>query len=312
MKHLLDVSGLCKEYRVKGKVCVAVKDISFSINGGEVVAFLGPNGSGKTTTIKMILNLVKPTSGTVSLPEGGLAEVGAVLEGSRNIYWRLSVRENLEYFGRLRGVCGKLLRQKIDGITSFFKMNKYIDSPVRILSRGQQQKAAVAAALVHNPKLLLLDEPTLGLDIESTEDIIEKLHYLAIQEGKAIMFTTHQLDIVNKLGERVIMVKDGAILLDSSMTNLQSIVPRYVYSIVVKNDVKAGKPLGRIQQLSFDVEENSDLITIHFDTTSHEELYDLIKNLYPAEILKVENRMTDIRYIFRCIRFLDKDEACKI
>jgi len=148
------------------------------VQKSEVVGLLGPNGAGKTTTIKCLAGLIKPTSGEIYLDgidalrdqKRALGRVAAVLEGNRNIYWRLTPRENLEFFGGLQGLPLRRVRSYIDEheLLELFDLKGKVNTPARKLSRGMQQKLAVACALVKQTEVLLLDEPTLGLDVETS------------------------------------------------------------------------------------------------------------------------------------------------
>ena len=176
-----------------------LKDISFDIKAGEKLGILGPNGAGKTTTIKMIAGLIYPDAGWVRIAgkdphrqPDALRGVGAVLEGNRNLYWRLTPLENLEYFGVLRKLPRRMARQRGLELLERFELVDKQKEPVRKLSRGMQQKIAIAVALIHEPKLLLLDEPTLGLDVEAGETVKTLIRQVA-DSGCAILLTTHQL-----------------------------------------------------------------------------------------------------------------------
>lgn len=208
------VSNLVKSY---GEGPKAVDDISFEIMPGQVFGLLGPNGAGKTTTVKMILGLVIPTAGTVRLAgydistqrSKALKYAGAVLEGSRNIYWRLSARANLEYFGVLRGLRGKELNERIEEVLDLVDLSDRAEEETRYLSRGMQQKVALAAAMLHRPDVLLLDEPTLGLDVHSSRTIEQTIKKLAADEGKTILLTTHQMALAEKLCDRIFVIHRG-------------------------------------------------------------------------------------------------------
>ena len=166
--QVLEVEQLQKTYQSAGKTVEAVRNVSFNIESGEVLAFLGANGAGKTTTIKMIAGLILPDRGQVKIAgrdphRQAIARkaVGAVLEGNRNVYWRLNPEENLEYFGVLRGLSGYVARQRAKDLLERFELVPKRNTIVQNLSRGMQQKLAIAVALIHEPQLLLLDEPTL-------------------------------------------------------------------------------------------------------------------------------------------------------
>ena len=204
----------------------AVRGVSLTLSPGEVLAFLGPNGAGKTTTIKMIAGLIRPDTGWVNIagldphrqPQA-LRQVGAVLEGNRNLYWRLTPLENLEYFGVLRQVPRKMLRQRGERLLAEFGLLDKRKVPVQKLSRGMQQKIAIAVALIHQPKLLLLDEPTLGLDVASGETV-KKLVRQVAASGCAILLTTHQLNVAEELSDRVAVIRQGKIVAEQSTQSL--------------------------------------------------------------------------------------------
>lgn len=190
----------------------AVRDVSLEILHGEIFGLLGPNGAGKTTTIKMIAGLVEPTSGRVEFSETGRRpKIGAVLEGSRNLYWRLSAWENIRYFGEIKGVPLKRLGQQALELMELFGIAAKRNRPAQTLSRGMQQKLAVVLAFLGEPELLLLDEPTLGLDVASSQTIQRLLKQLCRERGITIIVTTHQMDVAQSLCRRVGIMRDGEI-----------------------------------------------------------------------------------------------------
>jgi ABC-2 type transport system ATP-binding protein len=211
----ISVSNLVKTYRANGPR--VVDGISFMIQSGTIFSLLGPNGAGKTTIIKMILGLVTPTQGEVCLAgypiarqrNQALRHAGAVLEGSRNIYWRLSARGNLEYFGGLRGMQGRDLKQRIADLLNLLELSNRADEETRNFSRGMQQKVALAVAILHNPDVLLLDEPTLGLDVQAARTIKEAIRKLTCEEGKAVLLTTHQMDLAEEVSDRIFVINHG-------------------------------------------------------------------------------------------------------
>ncbi len=215
-KPVVTVENLTKQY--KGKAETAVSHISFTMQPGEILALIGPNGAGKTTTIKMLLGLVAPSAGTAGIAgfdmsvekerRQGVRHVGAVLEGARNAYWRLSARANLHYFGTLRGLRGKRLQQRIEELLRLLRLEAEAEREVRHFSRGMQQKVAIAAALLHDPDVLLLDEPTLGLDVQAAKSLEQTIVTLAAQ-GKAVLLTTHQLGLAQRLSHTTFIIRNG-------------------------------------------------------------------------------------------------------
>jgi ABC-2 type transport system ATP-binding protein len=187
-----------------------------------VLGLLGPNGAGKTTTIKMICGLITPTAGTVRLNGYDVArqrpsavrQIGAVLEGSRNVYWPMTAWQNLMYFGRLKGLHGSEIRPRAKRLLTELGLWERRNEPVGSFSRGMQQKVAVAAALVTDPPIVLLDEPTLGLDVEAARTVRNWVTRLAREEGKTVVLTTHQLEMAGELSSRVAVIREGSIIAD--------------------------------------------------------------------------------------------------
>lgn len=222
----LESEGLRKSYGQRKQRFEAVSGVSLKLEPGEVLAFLGPNGAGKTTTIKMIAGLIRPDAGWVRIaglnphrqPEA-LSGIGAVLEGNRNLYWRLTALENLEYFGVLRKMPRKRARSRGLALLDTFGLLDKKKEPVQNLSRGMQQKIAIAVALIHEPQLLLLDEPTLGLDVEAGETVKAIVRQVAAS-GCAILLTTHQLNVAEALSDRVAIIRAGQIVTEQNTQDL--------------------------------------------------------------------------------------------
>jgi len=215
----IEVAGLSKTYR---SGLVAVNDVTLTVPPGTVLGLLGPNGAGKTTTIKMIAGLIVPTTGRIRLNGFDVArqrsqavrQVGAVLEGSRNVYWPLSAWQNLLYFGRLKGLRGAEIKPRARQLLTDLDLWDRRDEPVGSYARGMQQKVAIAAALITDPPIILLDEPTLGLDVEAGRTVKQWISMLAREQGKAVVLTTHQLEVAQQLSDRVAVIRQGRIIAD--------------------------------------------------------------------------------------------------
>jgi ABC-2 type transport system ATP-binding protein len=218
----IELSGLTKRYRRGKGLFTAVDDVTLSVPAGQVLGLLGPNGAGKTTTIKMICGLITPSAGTIRLNGHDVArqradavrQIGAVLEGSRNVYWPMTAWQNLLYFGRLKGLRGTEIRPRAERLLTELGLWERRNETVGSYSRGMQQKVAVAAALITDPPVILLDEPTLGLDVEAARTVREWITHLAAGEGKTVVLTTHQLEVAQELSGRIAVIRNGKVIAD--------------------------------------------------------------------------------------------------
>ena len=222
MMALLTVDKLSKTYQATSKK--AVKDISFAVDHGDIVAFLGANGAGKTTTLKMILNLVSPDHGKVYF-EGKemtnsnlllLKNTGVLLEGSRNMFWSLSPIENFIYWGGQRGLSRKEAEHNGLQLLKKFGLLDKKDTTITSLSRGMQQIVGICCAMIAQPKLLILDEPTLGLDLKSAQIVINILKELSA-DGVGVLITTHQLDFAQKVAKKILLINHGELVFSDNM-----------------------------------------------------------------------------------------------
>ncbi len=297
----LEAQHLKKSYRQGGKQVQAVVDVSLTLAAGEVLAFLGPNGAGKTTTIKLIAGLIRPDAGTVRIvgrdphqDPGTLAQVGAVLEGNRNLYWRLTPLQNLEYFGVLRGLSAKTARQQGLQLLDTFGLMEKRDVAVQTLSRGMQQKLAIATALIHQPALLLLDEPTLGLDVESAQTVKALIRQIAAS-GQAILLTTHQLDIAEVLSDQVAVIQQGVIIAQSPTRELI----RHFASAACTYQIELEQALDPIQteQLRSRGVSILEPHQVRF-TGAPEFFYQVLEILKPLPLLSVKREEADLTHIF--------------
>lgn len=211
---MLEVKNIKKSFGNKE----VLRDVSFSVREGEIVCLLGNNGAGKTTIINCILRMIKADSGTILLNGRDIrkytnaeyfSNVNALLESSVNIYDYLTGRQNIDYFAGLMNMDKK--DSQIDKYIQLFGLEEAIDKPAGEYSRGMQQKLALVIALMSSPQLLLLDEPTLGLDIKSKLSVISTLNEIIKTEKMSVILTTHQMDVVQKLNSRILILKDGIV-----------------------------------------------------------------------------------------------------
>jgi len=222
------VDGLRKTFGSGQDAVTAVDGVSFAIEQGSVVGVLGPNGAGKTTLIKCILGMVLPDDGRISVlgtdagerPRAAYANVDAMLEGARNDYWRLTVRENLRYFATVGGVAPDSVAGRHDRLLDRLELTEKADVPVRDLSRGMKQKVSLASVLAGGAAVVFLDEPTLGLDVESARTLQEELRRLATEEGLTVVLSSHDMDTVETVCDRVIVMRDGRVVADDTVEAL--------------------------------------------------------------------------------------------
>ena len=208
----------------------AVDGISFRVAKGEVVGYLGPNGAGKSTTIKMLTGLLVPSSGQVTVngfvPHRSrrlyVARIGAVFGQRTTLWWDLPVIESLELLRYIYKVPEKMFRDNLREFEGVLELGEFLHAPVRSLSLGQRMRADLCAALLHNPDLLFLDEPTIGLDVVAKERIRRFIKHINNVRGTTVLLTTHDLADVQKLCPRVMIIDHGKLLYDGALGTLQS------------------------------------------------------------------------------------------
>lgn len=309
----LESHNLRKSYGRGKRRFEAVRGVSLSILPGQVLAFLGPNGAGKTTTIKMIAGLIRPDAGWVKIagtdphqqPQA-LKGVGAVLEGNRNLYWRLTPLENLEYFGVLRQMPRQAAKARAKTLLAAFGLEDKFKVPVQKLSRGTQQKIAIAAALIHQPQLLLLDEPTLGLDVESGETVKAFVRQVA-DSGCAILLTTHQLNVAEELSDRVAIIRQGEIVAEQSTQALIKQFSKGTYRIefegALSETARSGiAALGAIvsgHHIHYSLDSGNaklpDQMSAHCPSSA---LYKILSLLDPLPLIEVRQHRADLTDVF--------------
>ncbi len=226
---MIQVHSLTKRFPLPGGgEVVAVEDLSFSVHAGEVYGLLGPNGAGKTTTLRMLLGLLTPTSGQASIAGYGSAvapnevkrRVGFVCAGA-GLYQSLTVREMLLFFADLYGVPPAPARTELLRLTAMLDLGDLLRRRCATLSTGQKQRVNLARALIHRPPVMLLDEPTLGLDVLGRQVVNEYLDLLRA-EGKAVILTTHHLDEAERLCSRFGLLHHGRLVSEGTLTELRA------------------------------------------------------------------------------------------
>lgn len=244
--QIINVSGLSKVFRTKVKKegfagslksifkpefreITAVNDISFSVDRGEILAFIGPNGAGKSTTIKMLTGILHPTNGKISVigldPSRDRVKlsfkIGSVFGQKSQLWFHLPPSDSFLLLGGIFEIPKKKLRERIDYLTGMFEICDLMDIPVRKLSLGQRIRCEIAASLLHNPEIIFLDEPTIGLDVVVKQKIRDLIIRLNMEEKVTIFLTSHDVGDIEQLCKRAILINNGEIVLDETLKNLK-------------------------------------------------------------------------------------------
>ncbi len=270
----IEVKDLCKEYRIAktGKgiggaikslfhreytVKEAVRHVDFSVKKGEIVGYIGPNGAGKSTTLKMLSGILIPSSGTVQV--GGIVpyerrrenakRIGVVFGQRSQLYWDLPVSDTFDLYESLYDIPHETFRKNCELFTELLDMGSFLDQPVRQLSLGQKMKANIAVALLHDPAVLYLDEPTIGLDVVSKKVLRQAIKAINQEKGTTVMLTTHDMDDIEAICKRLIMINEGVKLFDGTLESFRN---QYECEIVIRLEFEGNAPTWQdMEGLSF-------------------------------------------------------------
>lgn len=297
--RVIEVENLKKEFIIKkpvvksnGKKSIlkkekviknAVDNISFCVDEGECVAFIGPNGAGKSTTIKMLTGILYPTSGNVKvlgiIPSKERVKlsykIGTVFGQKEQLWVHLSPMENFKFFGAIYDIKKLELKKRIDELAKIFDIENYIDQPVKSLSLGQRMKCEMVASLLHNPKMLFFDEPTIGLDPIAKETLRNLIKKINKELGTTILFTSHDVGDIEELCKRVIIINNGKIVLDDSMRNLKY---HYLNKKIVEVNLKKNIKIIEKEGIKILKSKNTSYkIEVDMNKTSMDELLGMFK-----------------------------------
>lgn len=282
MANALSTQNLSKTYQTKQRAGLfkstrrsveALKDVTLSVEPGEIFGLLGPNGAGKTTLIKIITTLLLPSSGEAWINGFNVekqanqvrASVGCMLMGERGLYWKLTARENLEYFAALYHLNPKLLKQRTQEILELIDLADIADRTVETYSSGQKMKLAFGKSLINDAPLLILDEPTNTLDVPSASDlraIVRRMN----QEGKTIIYTTHIMSEAETLCNRVAIIDHGALLAIGPVDELKASLGRdpvvRITGVIPSNAVRAVQALPAVRQATVEPHNGASQLTV--------------------------------------------------
>lgn len=216
--------------RAPSEEFVAVDGISFAIERGERVAFIGPNGAGKSTTLKMLTGILHPTAGTAEVmgmtpweQREDLARKLGIVFGQRSQLWgSLPARDSLTLLGRIYGLSADQAEKRLDELAELFRIAHLLEQPVQRLSLGQRMRCEIAAALLHGPEVLFLDEPTIGLDVTAKALLRDHLKELALRDDLTVMLTSHDMGDIEEICPRVIIIDHGKLLMDGTIAELKA------------------------------------------------------------------------------------------
>ncbi len=216
-------------FKPKKEIITAVDDISFTVPKGEILGFLGPNGAGKSTVIKMLTGILMPTSGMCRIngqnPQKDrkkyVREIGVVFGQRTQLWWDLALRETYAVLKEIYQVPDEQYKKRMAFLNEVLELDDFITSPVRTLSLGQRMRADIAASLLHSPKVLFLDEPTIGLDVVVKENIRNAIRKINAEEGTTVILTTHDLADIEFLCERIVMIDKGKKVFDGGIAELK-------------------------------------------------------------------------------------------
>lgn len=316
---MITVENLCKEFKGKKRTgrrflfstyeetsIPAVKDISFGVKAGERVAFIGPNGAGKSTTLKMLSGILQPTAGhatvaghTPWMARQKLAyDIGLVFGQRSQLWYHLPVRESFLLLGKIYGLDRAAYQLQLARLENTFHLQPLLDQPVKSLSLGQRMRCEIAASLLHRPKILFLDEPTIGLDVTAKAELRDHLIALGDADGTTIILTSHDTDDIEKICGRVILINHGEKLIDMPLADMRQKYlrqKRLVFTTAEENpvfDIQQAVSMDVLpHRLSVEIDPNVTPVpavitaalqqmTVHDISVSDVPLEDVIKHIY--------------------------------
>lgn len=281
--ELLKVSHLKKYF----KEIKAVDDISFGIDKGEILGFLGPNGAGKSTTISMISTLIKPDSGIIEFKGNNIVKSPQAIQGKLGyvpqeiaLYKSLTGQENLEFWGRAYGLKGKKLNDRIEKISNIIGITERLKHRVEHYSGGMQRRLNIGSALLHEPELIIMDEPTVGIDPQSRKHILDTVLELN-KEGMTVIYTSHYMEEVEYICNRICIMDKGNIIANGTKKELVNLIEdkkRIMIKVDKANDILLEK-IGNVKDVAdVQYENNTIVITVNDGKESFKGIIDVLNN----------------------------------
>lgn len=288
------------------KTIKAVSGVNLEVQKGQIIGLLGVNGAGKTTTIKMLSTLLEPTSGYFEIDNVSGIEnphtirkmINVVTGGERNIYWRLTAIENLQYFGALYNIRGEKLKKRINEVVSLVGINESKDMPVERYSKGMKQRLQFARGLINRPRYLFLDEPTLGLDIEIARELRSHVRKLATSQNIGVILTTHYMAEAEELCDFIYIIHNGEIIVKGTSEELKMSLKRkheVCFHTDSPIDVFKNGLMHFSESLSASVKINGNSFTVLSDEDCTREIVDFLrsKKVEIQQLIKIEPSFED-------------------
>ena len=310
---MIEVSDLGRTFTVTRKAgrfrrtredVVAVGGVSFDIAAGESVGYIGPNGAGKSTTIKMLTGILVPTTGRVRVcgldPSRQRAElarrIGVVFGQRSQLWWDLPLHESFELLRHIYRVPAEEHAKRLQECTELLGLHAFLDTPVRQLSLGQRMRGEVTAALLHGPELLVLDEPTIGLDLDSKERLREFLAELNTNRGTTLLLTTHDLDDIERLCRRMMVIDHGRVLADGPLAELRDeVTPERVLVVDFERPCEELTGLPGVQTVKVEANGLRQQLSFRRDTTTAAALITMIAERSPVhDVAVIEPDIDDV------------------
>ena len=267
----------------------AVDDISFDVKRGEIIGFIGPNGAGKSTVIKMLTGILTPTSGECRIDgkiptenrKDYVKEIGVVFGQRTQLWWDLALRETYMVLKEIYEIPDEDYKERMAFLNEVLELDDFITSPVRTLSLGQRMRADIAASLLHNPKVLFLDEPTIGLDVVVKDNIRKAIQKISEESGTTVILTTHDLEDIELLCKRIVMIDKGKKVFDGELSELRR---RY----------------GQMRELGFELKNSDDIAKLSYkeefsfndDDLSVEQSGNNVKVRFNSDVVSVESMLS--------------------
>ena len=282
----------------------AVNKISFEVEEGEMIAFIGPNGAGKSTTIKMLTGILYPDSGEINImgydptkDRKKLAyQIGTVFGQKEQLWMHLTPYDNFRFFGAIYDIPNNEIETRIEKLKNTFDLEKFINTPVRNLSLGQRIRCEIVASLIHEPKILFLDEPTIGLDPVVKESIRKLIKQMNKEYKTTIFLTSHDVSDIEKLCKRVVIINNGEIVLDDSMTNLKY---NYMNKKIIEVKLKEKIELKNVEGISI-LKSKEKNVKFEIDTRI-KNLSDVLSLIKPENIIDINISNTPLEDIISSI-----------